>query len=92
MKISNRVSNINGENVSDDGWSVLYKARDMMDAGVSITNLSIGDHDTDTPGFVLDGMESSARSGNTRYAPIPGECVCDHRRSGRAFCRYDGHH
>jgi len=72
MKISNRVSNINGENVSDDGWSVLYKARDMMDAGVSITNLSIGDHDTDTPGFVLDGMESSARSGNTRYAPIPG--------------------
>ncbi len=72
MKISDRVTNINGIDVKDDGWSVLYKARDMMDAGIAITNLSIGDHDTDTPGFVLDKMESSARSGNTRYAPIPG--------------------
>jgi len=72
MKISNRVATINGENVSDDGWSVLYKARDMIDAGEQITNLSIGDHDTDTPGFILDEMDRAARSGNTRYAPIPG--------------------
>ena len=72
MKISNRVATINGENVTDDGWSVLYKARDMMDAGVKITNLSIGDHDTDTPVFILDEMDRAARAGNTRYAPIPG--------------------
>ncbi len=72
MKISNRVATINGENVTDDGWSVLYKARDMIDAGVQITNLSIGDHDTDTPAFILDEMDRAARAGNTRYAPIPG--------------------
>lgn len=72
MKISHRVSTINGENVTDDGWSVLYRARDMINSGKKITNLSIGDHDTNTPAFILDEMDRSARSGNTRYAPIPG--------------------
>ena len=72
MKLSKRVAQINGENVTDDGWSVLYKARDMIEAGESITNLSIGDHDTDTPDFILNEMDRSARAGNTRYAPIPG--------------------
>lgn len=72
MRLSRRVATINGENVTDDGWSVLYKARDMMAAGARITNLSIGDHDTDTPAFILDEMDRKARAGNTGYAPIPG--------------------
>ncbi len=72
MKISNRVAQINGKDVDDDGWSVLYRARDMMAEGTPITNLSIGDHDTSTPGFILDEMDRAAREGHTGYAAIPG--------------------
>lgn len=72
MKLSRRVATINGADAGDDGWSVLYKARDMQAAGAKITNLSIGDHDFITPRFILDAMDSSARGGHTGYAPIPG--------------------
>ena len=72
MQLSNRLSTLNGAQGADDGWSVLYRARDMMDAGTPITNLSIGDHDSVTPGFILDAMDNAARRGKTGYAAIPG--------------------
>lgn len=72
MKLSRRVAEINGPAAEDDGWAIYYKARDMRAAGIDVTMLSIGDHDSATPGFILDRMAASARAGNTRYAPVNG--------------------
>ena len=72
MKISDRVMHINGIDVADDGWSVFYKARDMRAAGIDVTMLSIGDHDTRTADFIISHMTEAARSGNTRYAAVNG--------------------
>lgn len=75
MKLSHRIATLNGENVTDDGWSVLYKARELTEAGHELTMLCIGDHDSNTPGFIADAMFDSVRRGDTRYAPIDGKEV-----------------
>lgn len=87
MKLSQRVATINGENVTDDGWSVLYKARDMLASGIDVTNLSIGDHDTSTPAFILDEMNDAVRAGGTGYAPINGKASLRKAISDRVTLR-----
>ncbi|MGB0506583.1 MAG: pyridoxal phosphate-dependent aminotransferase [Pikeienuella sp.] len=73
MKLSDRLTTINGEPGQDDGWSVYYKAQDMQASGEVITMLTIGEHDRSTADFILDAMDGSARSGNTGYAYVLGQ-------------------
>lgn len=73
MKLSNRITNLNGEPGADDGWAVYYEARRMIDAGEEIIMLSIGEHDQVTAPFILDAMDASARAGNTGYAYVQGQ-------------------
>ena len=70
MELSNRITQINGG--SSDGWAVFYKARRMIDAGVAVTELTIGEHDVRTHGDILAAMDRSATGGHTGYAEVPG--------------------
>ena len=72
MKLSRRIQTLNGENVTDDGWSVWYKARDMIAAGRDVTLLCIGDHDTPTPDLIIDATKEALDNKRTKYAPVNG--------------------
>lgn len=70
MKLSERISKINGG--GSDGWEVLYRARRMIDAGIAVTELTIGEHDIRTHPDILTAMHASAVGGHTGYAEVPG--------------------
>tara|TARA_R110002096_G_scaffold46032_3_gene122997 strand:- start:3245 stop:4387 length:1143 start_codon:yes stop_codon:yes gene_type:complete len=70
MKLSHRITNL--ETAGDDGWGVHYRARDMARAGQDVISLCVGDHDTRVSAAVIDEMVTSARAGNTKYAPVLG--------------------
>jgi len=70
MKLSNRITHINSD--GSDGWEVFLKARQMIDAGEKVVELTIGEHDIRTDRLILDAMHTSAVDGNTGYAAIPG--------------------
>ena len=70
MKVSNRLNAINGD--GDDGWGLFYKSRQMIDDGIDVTELTIGEHDIRTDSSILDAMHQAARGGHTGYAMIPG--------------------
>lgn len=71
MQPSTRISNLTGGDA--DGWAVFYRARDMVAAGIDVTELTIGEHDIRTHDTILDAMHDSAKSGYTGYAVVPGE-------------------
>lgn len=70
MELSERITNITGG--GSDGWSVFYRARRMIDAGVPVTELTIGEHDIKTHNDILAAMDRSATGGHTGYAEVPG--------------------
>lgn len=70
MKLSKRITHITGG--GSDGWDVFYRARAMIDAGESITELTIGEHDIGTHPSILKAMHQSAMGGHTGYAMVPG--------------------
>jgi len=71
MELSTRIRQVVGGN-GDDGWSVYYRARDMMAAGKPVVMLTIGDHDIKTDGAILDAMKASMAAGNLGYSPVTG--------------------
>ena len=73
MTPSQRLLTLNGPMGTDDGWSVLYRARSMIAAGKKVINLSIGDHDTPTPDLIIDATHRSLDRGHTGYAAVNGE-------------------
>ncbi|MFA8384329.1 MAG: pyridoxal phosphate-dependent aminotransferase [Pelagibaca sp.] len=68
--LSQRITTLNGD--GSDGWDVFYRARAMMEAGVAVTELTIGEHDIGTDPSILRAMYDSARGGHTGYAIVPG--------------------
>ena len=72
MKLSTRVSTINGPGQVTDNWAILYAARARQAKGEAITMLCIGDHDTETPAPIRQALTQSLERGNTRYAAIDG--------------------
>lgn len=70
MKASHRISHILGG--GSDGWDVFYKARGMIDQGMPVTELTIGEHDIRTAAPILQDMHRAAMAGHTGYAAIPG--------------------
>lgn len=65
MQLGRRVAHITGG--AADGWDVYYRARDLRQAGVPLTNLTIGEHDVLTDRRIIDAMHASAASGQTGY-------------------------
>lgn len=70
MQASSRISNILGG--GSDGWEVFLRARDMIASGISVTELTIGEHDIRTAAPILQDMHRAAAAGHTGYASVPG--------------------
>ncbi|MEM6887645.1 MAG: pyridoxal phosphate-dependent aminotransferase [Pseudomonadota bacterium] len=70
MQLSTRITGINGG--GSDGWDLFLKARRMIDAGVPVTELTIGEHDIRTAAPILQEMHRTALGGHTGYAAVPG--------------------
>lgn len=70
MQASKRISTILGG--GSDGWEVFLRAREMIDGGTPVTELTIGEHDIRTAAPILQDMHRSALGGHTGYAAVPG--------------------
>ncbi len=70
MRLSDRIVGLTGG--GSDGWDVFRRAGRMIDEGIPVINLTIGEHDERTSPKILEEMHRSARSGNTGYAAVPG--------------------
>ena len=70
MKLAQHITQITGG--GSDGWDVFYKARRMIADGVTVTELTIGEHDIRTSPAILDAMHRAALGGHTGYAMVPG--------------------
>lgn len=58
---------------ADSGaWEPYYRAREMIAAGETVVDLTIGDHDIKTAPEILEEMHRCARAGQTGYTVIPG--------------------
>ena len=68
-KISTRLRDLTPDG---DGWGLFMRARDMIDAGIPVLELTIGEHDVRTDPAILDEMHRAARAGHTGYAAVPG--------------------
>ncbi len=78
MELSKRITGLTGG--GSDGWDVFFKAREMIAAGIDVTELTIGEHDIRTAAPILQEMHRAALAGHTGYAAVPGttalrECV-----------------
>lgn len=71
MRVSRRVSELNEG--GDDGWGLYNRARALVEAGVDVAELTIGEHDVRTDARILQAMADAASAGNTGYASIPGQ-------------------
>ena len=70
MKLSHRITHLTPS--GSDGWEVFNRARAMVDAGQTVTELTIGEHDIRTHPSILSAMHTSAKDGHTGYAAVPG--------------------
>ncbi|MBR9842141.1 MAG: pyridoxal phosphate-dependent aminotransferase [Rhodobacteraceae bacterium] len=70
MKLSHRITHLTPS--GSDGWEVFYRARQMVEAGVDVIELTIGEHDIGTDPVILDAMDRAAKGGHTGYAMVPG--------------------
>ena len=70
MALSKRIATLTGG--GSDGWDLFLKARRMIADGVSVTELTIGEHDIRTAAPILQDMHRSAMGGHTGYAMVPG--------------------
>ncbi|WP_428539931.1 pyridoxal phosphate-dependent aminotransferase [Profundibacter sp.] len=70
MQLSNRITTLldNGH----DGWGLYLKSIEMIESGIPVTELTIGEHDIRTHPDILNAMHKSALGGHTGYAAVPG--------------------
>ena len=85
MQVSRRIAGLNGD--EGDGWGVYYRARRMAQAGVPVTELTIGEHDIRTAAPILQQMHQSAMGGHTGYAMVPGTDALRETVAARAMAR-----
>ena len=69
-RVSNRVTTLTGG--GSDGWDLYRKSCEMMDRGLPVVQLTLGEHDRKTDPSILEAMYRSALEGYTGYAAIPG--------------------
>ncbi|WP_136442328.1 pyridoxal phosphate-dependent aminotransferase [Pacificoceanicola onchidii] len=69
-QLSTRIRTLNSG--GSDGWEVFYRARQMVESGTRVIELTIGEHDIRTHPSILDHMHQSAAGGHTGYASVPG--------------------
>ncbi len=70
MKLSNRITQISPGGT--DGWELYRRARAMVSSGLSVTELTQGEHDIPTDPAIVTALHDAAKAGHTGYASIPG--------------------
>ncbi len=70
MRLSHRITHLTDDGTG--GWGLFNRAREMIAAGLEVTELTIGEHDVRTDPAILTAMHGSAIGGHTGYASIPG--------------------
>jgi arginine:pyruvate transaminase len=70
MALSHRITTLTDDD--SGGWDVFLRAREMIAQGVSVIELTIGEHDIRTAAPILQHMHASALGGHTGYAMVPG--------------------
>ena len=70
MQLSERITGLTGP--EGDGWGLFLRARAMVEAGLPVVELTIGEHDIGTAPAILDAMHQAALAGHTGYAAVPG--------------------
>ena len=70
MNPSNRINELS--DLSGGAWEVFEKSKELINSGVDVIELSIGEHDVKTDHRILNAMNRSALDGNTGYAPVRG--------------------
>lgn len=70
MQLSSRITGLLGG--GSDGWGVFLRARQMIEQGTPVAELTIGEHDIRTAAPILQDMHRAALAGHTGYAAIPG--------------------
>ena len=70
MQLSQRLTGLLGG--GSDGWGLFNRSREMIAAGVPVTELTIGEHDIRTAAPILQEMHRSALGGHTGYASVSG--------------------
>ncbi|WP_158963969.1 pyridoxal phosphate-dependent aminotransferase [Chachezhania sediminis] len=70
MELSTRIRTMAGS--VSGAWDIFFRARALAEAGKTIVELTIGEHDERTDPAILDAMYNAARAGHTGYAAMPG--------------------
>ncbi|PHQ96740.1 MAG: aspartate aminotransferase [Marinosulfonomonas sp.] len=70
MEQSNKITTLLGG--GDDGWGIFLKSRRMIDEGIPVIELTVGEHDIRTHPDILKAMHNAAIGGHTGYAMVPG--------------------
>lgn len=70
MQTSEKIQSMRG--LDGGSWTPFLRAKEMLAAGESVIDLTIGDHDIKTPPELIQAMNRSALSGRTGYAEICG--------------------
>ena len=81
MQLSKRITGLTGG--GSDGWDVYYRAKEMVRAGVDVTQLTIGEHDIGTDRSILDAMYAATLAGHTGYSMFNGNTNLRERIAAR---------
>ena len=89
MKTSKLIEKISGP--ASKAWNVGDKAFDMIDRGMDVIHLGIGDPDFNTPSHIIASLKKALSSGKTHYSPLLGEIALREEIAIHAKKLYGGH-
>ena len=88
MKTSKLIKKISGP--ASKAWLVGDKAFEMMDAGIDVIHLGIGDPDFDTPKQISSLLKEAIDNNKTHYSPLAGENGLRQEIASHAMDLYGG--
>ena len=88
MKTSKLIKKISGP--ASKAWLVGDKAFEMMDAGIDVIHLGIGDPDFDTPKQISSLLKEAIDDNKTHYSPLAGENGLRQEIASHAMNLYGG--
>ena len=68
VKISDRLASLS----LSETLAMNQRSREMINAGIDVINLSIGEPDFDTPAHIKESAFQAIRDNYTHYPPVPG--------------------
>ncbi|MEE9464762.1 MAG: pyridoxal phosphate-dependent aminotransferase [Candidatus Neomarinimicrobiota bacterium] len=68
MRLADRVSRVKGSVT----LAMTARAGELRAAGVDVINMSVGEPDFPTPGYIVEAAQQAIADGYTRYTPGPG--------------------